>query len=108
MHIEVTDCQRNIPTSEKTVRGKRARQKNGQADGTAGDSNEKLEPSRLLNHREVRKTTGMSPAKLASMSPKLEGKFLTCAQRMLTTNFRENSHEKKLFSDISLVKNCFR
>jgi hypothetical protein len=35
MHIEVTDCQRNIPTSEKAAHGKRARQKNGQADSVA-------------------------------------------------------------------------
>jgi len=107
MHIEITDCQRNIPTSEKTARGKRARQKNGQADITTNKSI-KPESSRVLIQREVRKTTGLSLAKLIPMSPKLEGKILRSGVSSLTTNFREKSHEKKHFSDISLAKNCFR
>ncbi|MFJ5239669.1 hypothetical protein ACIP86_23570 [Pseudomonas neuropathica] len=107
MHIEITDCQRNIPTSEKTAHGKRARQKNGQADVTANTSI-KPELSRELIQREVGKTTGLSLAKLIPMSPKPEGKILSVGKSSLTTNFRENSHEKKHFSDISLAKNCFR
>jgi len=76
------------------------------ADGTAKYSN-KPEASRKPV-REVGKTTGLSLAKLIPMSPQREGKILTGGQRKLTTNFREISHEKKHFSDISLAKNCFR
>jgi hypothetical protein len=36
MHIEVTDCQRNIPTLERVPQAKNAHDsKNGQADGVA-------------------------------------------------------------------------
>jgi hypothetical protein len=68
----------------------------------------KPESSRVLIQHEAGKTTGLSLAKLIPKSPKLEGKILTVGKSSLTTNFRENSHEKKHFSDISLAKNCFR
>ncbi|MFH0020599.1 hypothetical protein ACFZAC_03215 [Pseudomonas fluorescens] len=107
MHIEITDCQGNIPTLKKTAPGKRARQKTSRPMKLPNDSTES-ESSGVLVQREIGKTNGLSPAKLAPKSPQVEGKILTDGASRLTTNFRENSHEKKHFSDISLAKNCFR
>jgi hypothetical protein len=54
MHIEVTDCQRNIPTFEKPRSEKRPRQRNGQADENCKNI-QTPEASKALLNREVRR-----------------------------------------------------
>jgi hypothetical protein len=107
MHIEITDCQRNIPTSEKYPAPKRARQKNGQADAVTDDFS-KPETSRTPIHQGFARLLESQARNLPRRSPNLEGKIFIEAQRRRTTNFREKTDEKKPFSDISPVKNCFR
>jgi hypothetical protein len=108
MHIEVTDCQRNIPTSEKVPGAKTRTAKKTARPMLLPNDFSTPETSGAPIHHKFARLLESQARNLPRRSPGLEGKIFIEAQRRRTTNFREKTDEKKPFSDISPVKNCFR
>ncbi|WP_162491064.1 MULTISPECIES: hypothetical protein [Pseudomonas] len=111
MHIEITYCQGNIPTSEMMLHADRQRtaEKSGNAESCSqGARVESGNEQSAHPSRGVRRLLECHSRRLVWRSSEVEGKRTSVRQKNRITHLREKTLQKKHFSDISPVKNCFR
>jgi hypothetical protein len=102
VHIEITYCQRNIPTSEMTLPAeKQAAKKRPYRRCRNNGPGCHREAGRAPLHHKARAGYWITTRTVVSGSRRMfKEMFLLTIREYWTINFREKAHKKKHFSDI--------